>query len=177
MPSSPDEPIRVAIIHPDLGIGGAENLIINIAIALQSKDYKVKIYTPYFDPNRCFEECHSLDIAVHGNLWPRTIFGRFIAFCAYIRMMLCAMWIIFWAEEEYDYFILDQVSTPIPLLRLFYHHKIMFYCHHPDKLLCTNRGSFIMKFYRYFLDLAEELTTSFARTIVVNSEYTQHIFL
>jgi len=27
------------------------------------------------------------------------------------------------------------------------------------------------------MDLIEELTTSFAQTIVVNSEYTQHIFL
>jgi hypothetical protein len=27
---------RVAIIHPDLGIGGAEQLIINLALALQS---------------------------------------------------------------------------------------------------------------------------------------------
>lgn len=45
---------RVAIIHPDLGIGGAESLIINLAIALQDTGYDVKIYTPYFDPNRCF---------------------------------------------------------------------------------------------------------------------------
>jgi hypothetical protein len=34
-----------------------------------------------------------------------------------------------------------------------------------------------MKFYRFFLDLCEEITTSFAQTIVVNSEYTQHVFL
>ena len=34
-----------------------------------------------------------------------------------------------------------------------------------------------MKFYRFFLDLCEELTTMFAQTIVVNSEYTQHVFL
>ena len=160
--SSTDEPVRVAIIHPDLGIGGAENLIINIALALESKNYKVKIYTPYFDQNRCFEECHDLDIEVHGNLWPRTICGRFIAYCAYIRCLLCALWIILCATEEYDYFILDQVSTPLPLLRFFYHKKIMFYCHHPDKLLCTNRSNPIMKFYRFFLDLIEELTTSFA---------------
>jgi hypothetical protein len=25
---------KIAIIHPDLGIGGAENLIINVALAL-----------------------------------------------------------------------------------------------------------------------------------------------
>lgn len=30
---------RVAIIHPDLGIGGAEQLIINVALALKYKGY------------------------------------------------------------------------------------------------------------------------------------------
>jgi hypothetical protein len=48
---------KVAILHPDLGIGGAENLIINVALALQMRGYTVKIYTPHFDPERCFEEC------------------------------------------------------------------------------------------------------------------------
>lgn len=47
---------RVAIIHPDLGIGGAEQLIINVALALQYKGYQVQVFTPFFDPNRCFEE-------------------------------------------------------------------------------------------------------------------------
>lgn len=94
-------------MHPDLGIGGAENLIINIALSLMSKGYKVKVYTPFYDPNRCFEECKQLDIEVHGNLFPRTIFGRLIAFCAYIRMLLCALWVIFNAGNDYDYIILD----------------------------------------------------------------------
>jgi alpha-1,3/alpha-1,6-mannosyltransferase len=88
---------KVAILHPDLGIGGAENLIINVALALKMKNYDVKIYTPYYDPKRCFEECKLLDIEVKGNWFPRTIFGRFIAFCAYIRMLLCALWVVFFA--------------------------------------------------------------------------------
>ena len=54
--------------------------------------------------------------------------------------------------------------------------KIMFYCHHPDKLLCTNRSSIFMRMYRFWLDLFEELTTGCAQTIVVNSEYTGRVF-
>ncbi len=46
----------MAILHPDLGIGGAEQLIINLGLALKTKGYDVEVYTPYFDPNRCFEE-------------------------------------------------------------------------------------------------------------------------
>ena len=69
----------VAIIHPDLGIGGAEQLIINLALALQSKGYYVKVYTPHFDPNHCFAEARDkLKVEVHGNVFPRTIFGRVI---------------------------------------------------------------------------------------------------
>ena len=94
-------------MHPDLGIGGAENLIINLALALELKNYKVKIYTPHFDPNRCFEECKKLDIEVKGNWFPRTIFGRFIALCAYIRMLLCAIWLVIFKRNEYQCVIID----------------------------------------------------------------------
>jgi len=33
-----------------------------------------------------------------------------------------------------------------------------------------------MKFYRYFLDLMEEITTGMAQVIVVNSQFTQRVF-
>ena len=38
---------RIAILHPDLGIGGAEQLIINVALSLMSRGYKVTIFTPF----------------------------------------------------------------------------------------------------------------------------------
>lgn len=158
-------------MHPDLGIGGAENLIINLALALEKKNYDVKIYTPHYDPNRCFEECKQLNIEVAGNSFPRTIFGRLIAFCAYIRMFLCAIYVAFFSGVNYDYFILDQVSFPIPILKLKT-NKIIFYCHFPDKLLSTNRSGFLMKGYRYVLDYLEEVTTGMAQTVVVNSLFT-----
>ena len=77
---------KVAILHPDLGIGGAENLILNLALALKSKNYDVMMFTPHFDPKHCFEECKQIDIEVRGDAFPRTINGRFIALCAYVRM-------------------------------------------------------------------------------------------
>ena len=54
--ANPGPQKRVAILHPDLGIGGAEQLMINLAIALQNEGYSVKVFTPFFDPNRCFKE-------------------------------------------------------------------------------------------------------------------------
>lgn len=97
---------QVAIIHPDLGIGGAEQLIINVALALKERGFKVVVYTPHFDPNHCFEEAKKLDIRVKGSWFPRAIFGRMIALCAYIRMLLCSLFVLL-CGGGYDYYILD----------------------------------------------------------------------
>ena len=161
---------RVAIIHPDLGIGGAEQLILNVALALRDQGHYVQIFTPYFDPNRCFKEAHLIDVSVKGNWFPRSIFGRAVALCAFIRMLLCTISVLLFAGR-YDYYILDQVSFPVPLIRLK-SNNVLFYCHFPDKLLSTNRSSWIMKLYRFILDLLEEATTACAKKIVVNSAFT-----
>ncbi len=134
------------------------------------------MYTPFFDPNRCFKEARDLlTVEVRGSIFPRAIAGRFIALCAYIRMMLCALWVVLFAGH-YDYYVLDQVSFPIPLLRLK-SRNVFFYCHYPDKLLSTDRRSLLKRFYRFFLDLIEEITTGLATVIVVNSQFTQRVFL
>lgn len=46
--------LRIGFIHPDLGIGGAEQLIVNMAVALKNKGHNVIIYTPHHDPKHCF---------------------------------------------------------------------------------------------------------------------------
>jgi alpha-1,3/alpha-1,6-mannosyltransferase len=46
----------VTFIHPDLGLGGAERLIVDAAVGLQQKGYQVSIITGYHDPNRAFPE-------------------------------------------------------------------------------------------------------------------------
>jgi alpha-1,3/alpha-1,6-mannosyltransferase len=165
---------RVAILHPDLGIGGAEALIITLALALQSKDYAdVTIYTPFYDRNRCLKESYQCKVVVAGAWFPRTIFGRCIALCAYIRMMLCALYVLVMCGR-FDLYVVDQVSLPVPLLRL--RSRVLFYCHHPDKLLCTNRGNILMKAYRTVLDFFEEVTTALASITLVNSEYTLRVY-
>ena len=85
-------------------------------------------------------------------------------------MFLCALYVVFWAGNI-DYYILDLVSLPVPILRCR-NRKVLFYCHYPDKLLATNRSSLTMKVYRLVLDSLEEATTGMAHTILVNSRYT-----
>jgi len=100
--------------------------------------------------------------------------GKAVALCAYIRMLLCTLWVILFGGS-FDYYILDQVSFPIPLLRCR-NRNVLFYCHYPDKLLSTDRKSLPKRIYRFFLDFVEEVTTGCARCIVVNSQFTRKVF-
>lgn len=43
--------------HPDLGIGGAERLVVDAAVGLQERGHKVVIFTNHCDPEHCFDEC------------------------------------------------------------------------------------------------------------------------
>lgn len=171
-----EEPLRIAFIHPDLGIGGAEQLVVNMALALQNKGHYVKIYTPFHDPSHCFKETKdgTLNVEVRGSWFPRHIFRKCIAFCAYIRMILAALYVVLYGGH-YDCIVVDQVSVCIPILRLF-RRKILFFCHFPDKLLCYERRSILKKIYRFFLDFFEEITLFPANFIVVNSKFTQGVF-
>ena len=54
--NSGEENLNITFVHPDLGIGGAENLIINAAIALQNKGHAVRIFTSHHSLDHCFEE-------------------------------------------------------------------------------------------------------------------------
>lgn len=166
--------MRVAFLHPDLGIGGAEQLVINLALACKSLGCYVKIFTPFYDERRAFTQTKdgTLDVEVRGNIFPRRIFGRFHAFCEYLRMLFAALYLIFFGGD-FDLVIIDQIPLPIPLLNIRF--NTLFYCHFPDKLLCVERKSFIKRLYRYFIDLIEEITMLFAKVIVVNSNYTKNI--
>lgn len=46
----------ILFFHPDLGIGGAERLIIDAAVGLQNRGHKVIIFTSHCDPKHCFDE-------------------------------------------------------------------------------------------------------------------------
>lgn len=148
---------RIAILHPDLGIGGAERLIVDIALALQSQAHQVDVYTNFHDPKRCFDETRNgqLNVFVACSWFPRHFFGRFNALCAYIRFILLALHVVYIESREnsYDLFICDQISACIPMLRQS-HRPVLFYCHFPDHLL-TKRESLAKKLYRWPIDAFE----------------------
>lgn len=55
-PSTTTKPRTLLFFHPDLGIGGAERLIIDAAVGLQNRGHKVVIFTSHCDPKHCFDE-------------------------------------------------------------------------------------------------------------------------
>ncbi|CAE7542477.1 alg2, partial [Symbiodinium microadriaticum] len=171
--------MKVVLVHLDLGIGGAEMLVVNIACAMKELGHEVKILTAHHDPNRCFEatkkggavgDC----IEVIGGWLPRQICGRFTAACAIVRMMYISF-VACRSNFVPDVVFVDGVSSPVPIFHIF-GFPVLFYCHFPDKLLCTDRSTLFKQAYRYVLDAFEENTTGCADVIVVNSKFTANTF-
>ena len=128
---------NITIIHPDLGIGGAERLIIDPALSLQSRGHRVTIYTSHRDPSHCFDEARdgTLDVRVRGNtLFPAHLGGRFHVLMAVLRQLHLTGEVLAAshdtstttttekekgeAGDEDDIFIIDQLAACVPVLKM-----------------------------------------------------------
>ncbi|CAH9080359.1 unnamed protein product [Cuscuta europaea] len=168
--------MNIAIIHPDLGIGGAERLIVDAAVELASCGHNVHVFTAHHDKNRCFEETLSgtFHVKVYGSFLPRNIFYRLHAICAYLRCIFVALSVLFlW--PSFDIVLADQVSVVVPLMKLKKSMKVVFYCHFPDMLLAQHT-TMLRRIYRKPIDFLEEMTTGMADMILVNSKFTGSTF-
>uniref|UniRef100_A0AC34FH69 Alpha-1,3/1,6-mannosyltransferase ALG2 n=1 Tax=Panagrolaimus sp. ES5 TaxID=591445 RepID=A0AC34FH69_9BILA len=164
--------MKIVFLHPDLGIGGAERLVVDAAVALKSKGHEIRIVTNQFSPTHCFQDVLDFDIQII-DLFPRSIFGKMNALCAYIRMCIAAI-VVCWSANC-DIIFCDQISAALVILKWFSNAKLLFYCHFPDQLL-TKRESYFKKIYRWFLDGWEQFSTGKADLICVNSEFTEGVF-
>ena len=165
---------NIVFLHPDLGVGGAERLVVDAALSLKEKGHKVSFVTSHHDPGHCFEETKdgTFPVTVVGDWLPRNIFGRFFALCASIRMIYCAFYIIF--NLSPDIVFCDILSVCIPILHLKV-GRVIFYCHFPDQLLSKEEG-WLKQLYRAPLNWIEEVTTGSADKIFVNSRFTRSVF-
>ncbi|KAL4998715.1 hypothetical protein BDV10DRAFT_166675 [Aspergillus recurvatus] len=192
----PPQTANVTIIHPDLGIGGAERLIIDVALALQNTGHKVTVYTSHRDKSHCFEEARdgTLDVRVRGDkLFPPSIRGRFVVLLAILRQVCLAFELLGEAarmknEEADQVFIVDQVPACVPLLKILgprwfaskSKQRILFYCHFPDQLLARrDGGSALMRLlkglYRHPFDWFEGWAMSASDRVVANSNFTKSV--
>lgn len=169
--------MKVAFIHPDLGIGGAERLVVDGALALQNKGHDVIIYTSHHDPKHAFDETRdgTLKVKVLGDtLFPRNLLGKFAILCAISRQLHLTAGLQ--NEPDADVYIVDQLSAAVPYIRyLKPNARILFYCHHPD-LKLTERKNVVKKLYRIPFDEFERWSTAKSDQIAVNSEYTRKVF-
>lgn len=168
---------KIAFIHPDLGIGGAERLVVDAACGLQALDNSVVAYTLHCDRSHCFDEITDGELAVevYGDWLPTTIAKRFHIVCAALRQLWLTLRLLT-NGERYDYFIVDQLSYCLPLLKIFGGNaRVVFYGHFPDQLL-AQRGGTLKQLYRIPFDWFEQWTTAWADKVVVNSKFTRSVF-
>ena len=175
--------MRITVLHLDLGIGGAERLVVNTCCALQDLGHEISIVTSHHNLSHCFEETkpggrlHGC-IRVYGDWMPRQLFGRFTALFSMLRMLYVAfvvalMHLLRIARQ--DFVFLDGVSAPIPILKAV-GMTVLFYCHYPDKLLVKDYGGPLKRSYRWLMDAIEENSTGCADFIAVNSTFTAEEF-
>ena len=171
-----ERPFSIAFIHPDLGLGGAERLVVDAAMHLQAAGHRVTLFTAHHDQFRCFEETRdgSLEVRVYGKFIPRQVRQRLLAPCAIARMCYLAVRLAT-GRDRFDIVFCDLVSHAIGPLRLLTRSKIVFYCHFPDRLVAPQRGGWY-RWYRAPIDRLEEVTTGMADRILVNSEFTADAF-
>lgn len=117
----------------------------------------------------------TLNVIVHGDFLPRTLFNRFYIFFAIVRALYLAF-VVSIKYSHFDVIFCDQNAAYIPILRLFTSSKILFYCHHPDYVQTSHSG-FFKRIYRYPFDLFEEYCVSMADKVLVNSLYTQSVYV
>ncbi|KHN95505.1 mannosyltransferase [Metarhizium album ARSEF 1941] len=172
----------IVFFHPDLGIGGAERLVVDAAVSLQTRGHKVVIFTNHCDPTHCFDECRNgtLDVRVRGNsIVPPSILSRLTILCAILRHVHLLLTIHLTGELlalAPRAFIVDQLSAGLPLLRLLAPNvPVLFYCHFPDLLLAQGRQSVVKRLYRTPFDRLEEWSMAFAHAVAVNSKFTSAI--
>ncbi|KID96343.1 mannosyltransferase, partial [Metarhizium majus ARSEF 297] len=170
----------IVFFHPDLGIGGAERLVVDAAVGLQTRGHKVVIFTNHCDPTHCFDECRdgTLDVRVRGNsIVPPSIFSRLTILCAILRHIHLLLTIHLTGELAAlspRAFIVDQLSAGLPLMRFLAPDvPVLFYCHFPDLLLAQGRQSLVKRLYRVPFDRLEEWSMGFAHAVAVNSKFTQ----
>ncbi|KAI1106787.1 glycosyltransferase family 4 protein [Jackrogersella minutella] len=172
----------IVFVHPDLGIGGAERLVVDAAVGLQNRGHRVVVFTSHCDPKHCFDEARdgTLDVRVRGNtIIPPSILSRFNILCSILRQLHLIFQIYLTSElqelKPAAYFV-DQLSAGLPLLQFLHPQgRILFYCHFPDLLLVQGRQKWWKRIYRVPFDLWEQWSMSFADAIAVNSNFTKGV--
>lgn len=171
----------MALVHPDLGLGGAERLVVDVAVALQAQSHRATIYTAFRDPARCFADVapgrEAVGVRVVRPPLPRAVLGRCHALLAALRCCALALYVCLFARPDVAF--VDIVSAPVVVFALF-RVPVVFYCHFPDKSLeeslRVKPKSLLRRVYRAVVDGLEEGALRRASGVVCNSRFTQDVY-
>jgi alpha-1,3/alpha-1,6-mannosyltransferase len=186
--------LRVSFLHPDLGLGGAERLVVDAASSLASRGHSVTVYTSHWEPARAFAETRrehaggaagGFAVRVAGDWLPR---APAAIVCALLRAAALAAWVVFCTPRA-DVYVADQVAAYVLFLRAAAwlrggcgcrrapQPRILFYCHYPDQLLAPRgvglAARALRAAYRAPFDALERAATAAADEVVVNSAFTR----
>jgi alpha-1,3/alpha-1,6-mannosyltransferase len=184
-------PLHVVFLHLDLGIGGAEQLVLQLATASQDLGHRVDLVTTRCDPGHCFAAVKpggNLHHALH--VWGRWIPSHILS--GYGQAVMSTVRLLYLAyrvarKKSPDIIVLDVLPTPLPFLLASTDASLLFYCHFPDKLLTrTNPNtttatatatsthmSKLKTLYRSVMDGLEEWSIQSADVCAVNSQFTR----
>ena len=167
--------LRIGFVHPQLGVGGSERLVLDAASCLQQAGHRVTIFTSRHDREDSLHDARdgSVEVRVYGDFLPLDIADRMLAPFNIGRTCYAALRLAM-SREHFDVIFADLVSQSIPMLRLMTRAKIIFYCHFPDRLLASQLGG-LYRWYRAPIDWSERVSIGMAHLVVANSRFTASI--
>jgi alpha-1,3/alpha-1,6-mannosyltransferase len=169
--------LKITFLHPGLGIGGSERLVIEAALGLQQKGHRVKVVTAHYRPRDSLASAlaSQLDLRICRPIVPSSIGCRLRVLCSILQMMLLVGELRRFENDSHVVFC-DLVPHVIPFIRRVSRAKVVYYCHYPDLLLTAERD-LVYGLYRRPFDYLEEVGTAMAHAIVVNSLFTKGVLL
>jgi len=163
--------LRIAFVHPNLGLGGAERLVVDAARSLEAKGHQTTIFTARYDPDDAFEETRELDVRVVETRMPDSIAGRVRGPANVLRMARVAGKLARY-RGDYDVAVCDLTAHIVPQLKRALEAPVAVYCHYPDTLLTERSRRGLYALYRKPMDSTERSGMKAADAVMVNSAFT-----
>ncbi len=166
--------MRVALVHPELGIGGAERVVLDTARALAARGHVATVLAGAL-PERAFPEARdgSVDVRVTAARIPVGLAGRARVPLAMLRMAAAAPAL---RAGRFDLVWCDLVPHVVPLLALAARAPVVYYGHYPDLLLAPPGGR-LYAAYRALIDRLESRGLRAAARLLTNSRFSAAAFM
>lgn len=163
----------MALVHPELGIGGAERVVLDSARALAARGHEATVLAGAL-PERAFPEARdgSVHVRVTAPWVPVGLAGRLRVPLAMLRMAAAAPALL---RERFDVVLCDLVPHVVPLLRRAARAPVVYYGHYPDLLLAPPRGR-LYSAYRAPIDHLEARGLFAAARVLTNSRFSAAAF-